>query len=250
MKDIWMNATFETNMKCESCYKKVESIFDNLSGVVKWESDLSHPNKLLKVAVTDETLTEEIINSLADVGIDAKLRRDSTNSNSTPFQLSKYKPLFLILVYVVGVSFLFEYAGNDWSWISFSRKFMGFFFFAFAFFKLLDVSKFADAFAMYDLLAMRSRIYGLAYPWVEVSLGIMFVTGTFLFAANLITITIMSFGLIGVMSAVRKKQSIQCACLGTVFDLPMSRITIIENSAMIICALVMLVNGFVVGLSV
>ena len=119
--------------------------------------------------------------------------------------------------------------------------FMGFFFLGFAFFKLLNISKFADAFSTYDIVAKRSRIYALAYPWIEVGLGLMFITGTWLLAANVITAAVMSVGLIGVISAVRKKQAIQCACLGTAFNLPMSVVTIIENSVMIAMAIAMLV---------
>ena len=58
--------------------------------------------------------------------------------------------------------------------------------------------------------------------------------------ANILTAVIMSVGLIGVIAAVRKKQTIQCACLGTAFNLPMSVVTIIENSVMLAMALAML----------
>lgn len=111
----------------------------------------------------------------------------------------------------------------------------------FAFFKLLDIPKFADAFATYDIIARRSRAYALAYPWIEVSLGLLFVTRTLPMAANIVTAVIMSIGLIGVVSAVRKKQAIQCACLGTAFNLPMSVVTIVENSVMIVMAIAMLI---------
>ena len=57
--------------------------------------------------------------------------------------------------------------------------------------------------------------------------------------ADVVTAIIMCIGLIGVLSAVQKKQAIQCACLGTEFNLPMSVVTIIENSVMIVMAIAM-----------
>ena len=127
-----------------------------------------------------------------------------------------------------------------WVWENFMRFFMGFFFLGFAFFKLLDVSKFADAFATYDIVAKRSRLYALLYPFLEFSLGMAFIMGWLPALVNTVTLVVMGVGLIGVIKAVRKRQVIQCACLGTVFNLPMSAVTIIENSTMILMALFML----------
>ncbi|MEZ6150337.1 MAG: hypothetical protein R3C09_09455 [Pirellulaceae bacterium] len=148
--------------------------------------------------------------------------------------------MFLVVSYVIGASALFELSHASWELSRFMNNFMGFFFLGFAFFKLLNIAKFADAFATYDIVARRSRAYALAYPWVELSLGLLFVTRTLPMLANILTAVIMSVGLIGVVAAVRKKQTIQCACLGTAFNLPMSVVTIIENSVMLAMALAML----------
>ncbi len=51
----------------------------------------------------------------------------------------------------------------------------------------------------------------------------------------------MGFSSIGVIRAVLDNKKIRCACLGTVFNLPMSTITIIEDLAMVIMALIMIV---------
>lgn len=117
---------------------------------------------------------------------------------------------------------------------------MGFFFLGFAFFKLLDISRFADAFATYDIVARRSRAYALAYPWLELTLGLLFVTRTTPVIANALTLGVMLVGLVGVVGAVRSGRKVQCACLGTAFNLPMSAITIFENTAMAGMAVLML----------
>ena len=118
--------------------------------------------------------------------------------------------------------------------------FMGYFFLGFAFFKLLNVSAFATAFATYDIVAKRSRAYALTYPFIELLLGAAFLSRMFPMVTNIVTAVVMSVGLVGVIQAVRNKQAIQCACLGTAFNLPMSVVTIIENSVMIAMSLAML----------
>lgn len=164
----------------------------------------------------------------------------SPSNNKPALSLATYKPLFLVVTYVIGGALLFEIRQETWEWTRMMSNFMGFFFLGFAFFKLLNIEKFADAFSTYDVIAKRSRVYALAYPWIEVGLGLLFVSQTWLFSANLVTAAIMSVGLVGVIAAVRKKQAIQCACLGTAFNLPMSTVTIIENSVMIAMAIGML----------
>ncbi|MSP57396.1 MAG: heavy-metal-associated domain-containing protein, partial [Flavobacteriaceae bacterium] len=42
-----------------------------------------------------------------------------------------------------------------------------------------------------------------------------------------------TIGLTGVLQSVLNKEKIQCACLGNMFNLPMSNITIIEDALMI-----------------
>ncbi|RYZ78221.1 MAG: heavy-metal-associated domain-containing protein, partial [Proteobacteria bacterium] len=44
----------------------------------------------------------------------------------------------------------------------------------------------------------------------------------------------------GVLQSVLNKRKIQCACLGAVFNLPMSTVTIIEDGLMIAMSAVML----------
>ncbi|MFT4875788.1 MAG: hypothetical protein ACI8S2_000517 [Bacteroidia bacterium] len=50
---------------------------------------------------------------------------------------------------------------------------------------------------------------------------------------------VMFVSLIGVIKSVVQKSEIQCACLGTVFNLPMSYVTIIEDGIMLAMALLM-----------
>jgi hypothetical protein len=120
-------------------------------------------------------------------------------------------------------------------------NFMAGFFLVFSFFKILDIPAFAKAYQSYDIIASKINWYGYIYPFIEFSLGISYLFFYDSVLTNLITAIIMFVGLIGVYRSVIQKTKIQCACLGTVFNLPMSYVTIIEDGVMLIMALFMLI---------
>ena len=114
------------------------------------------------------------------------------------------------------------------------------FFLVFSFFKLLNIKGFADSYAMYDLVAARWRTWGLIYPFVELTLGILYLTNSFPVYTNWITIVVLGVSTIGVIKSNLAKKKIQCACLGDVFNLPMSTVTIVEDVTMVAMATFML----------
>ncbi len=50
------------------------------------------------------------------------------------------------------------------------------FFIVFSFLKFLDLKGFARSYTMYDLLAKQWKVYGFIYPFLELGLGIMYLT--------------------------------------------------------------------------
>ena len=118
--------------------------------------------------------------------------------------------------------------------------FMGLFFIVFSFFKMLDLNGFLQSFKMYDPLAKRVSFYGRIYPFIETLLGLMFLMRYEINIALIITLVLLVITTIGVSKVLLQKQSIQCACLGTVLKLPMTEATLIENSIMIVMSILML----------
>jgi len=51
----------------------------------------------------------------------------------------------------------------------------------------------------------------------------------------------MTFSGLGVLNSMRQKRKIQCACLGTLFKLPLTNVTLVEDFGMAGMALVMMV---------
>lgn len=167
-------------------------------------------------------------------------------SDSMPMRMTEtpnFTPLILIIagIFILAGAKYFFMGGSGMR--DAMLDFMGMFFIVFGGFKLLDVKGFADAYATYDIVARKSRIYALAYPFIEVALGVAFLLRWNVRSVNWIAMIIMSIGSIGVAKAIAKKQKIQCACLGTKIKLPMTKITLIEDVTMALMALVMLTFG-------
>jgi len=118
--------------------------------------------------------------------------------------------------------------------------FMGLFFIVFSFFKFLDLKGFQQSFRMYDPLAKQLSLYGWVYPFLELALGLMFLMRIELNIALWATVVILGITTLGVTKALMGKNQIQCACLGSVLNLPMTEATFIENAIMIVMAAFML----------
>ena len=147
--------------------------------------------------------------------------------------LATYKPILLIFGYVTAIAIIVGIKQNTFYWMQAMNVFMAGFFLAFSFFKMLDLKGFADSYAMYDIVAKKIKAWGFIYPFVELALGFAYATGFQPFVTNIVTLLVMSISVVGVLQSVINKRKIQCACLGAVFNLPMSTVTIIEDVLMI-----------------
>ncbi|MES2485814.1 MAG: heavy metal-associated domain-containing protein [Bacteroidota bacterium] len=155
-----------------------------------------------------------------------------------------YKPILLIFGYITVVSGIAATWSGLFSGMVFMRIFMAGFFLVFSFFKMLNLKGFAESYAMYDVVAKKIPIWGYIYAFLELALGLAFALDFEPVFTNAFTAVLMSVSLVGVLQSVLSKKTIQCACLGAVFNLPMSTVTIIEDSLMIAMSLAMLAMYF------
>ncbi len=156
-------------------------------------------------------------------------------------KISVYYPIFLIAAYIAGVATINNIQLEGIHWPGWMQQFMAGFFLVFSAFKLLDIPGFAKGYSTYDLLAKRWYAYGYIYPFLELSLGILYLTSWLPIFTLYATIILMGFSSLGVINSLRKKQKFQCACLGTVLKVPLSSITLIEDLAMVVLAALTLV---------
>lgn len=167
---------------------------------------------------------------------------DHTMSDTTAVSwLETYKPILLIFAFITLISAIASFRNDVFHGMQFMNVFMACFFLVFSFFKFLNLKGFASSYAMYDIVAKKIPAYGFIYPFLELALGIAYLTSFNPVFTNWATIVIMGVSSVGVIESVINKKKIQCACLGAVFNLPMSTVTIIEDFLMVGMAVVMLV---------
>lgn len=233
---------FTTNLRCEGCISAIKPLLDAAPTIRSWSADVTSPDKVLTIEST-QPLTVAALNTLLQpAGYQAKSEvADAAPANSTPEAKASYYPLLLILLYLLGITAAIEWNAGRFDLERAMRQFMAGFFLVFSFFKLLNLTSFADAYSTYDVVAKRSRAYALAYPFIELALGLAYVMNLQPRLVNLITLIVMAISTIGVVQSLVSRKQIRCACLGTVFTLPMSVVTLVEDLLMVAMSAAMLV---------
>ena len=234
-----MIRTYTINgMTCEGCVAKVTYLLEQHSNISLAEIELK--NNTATLTVEKEIAIDELRRLF-----EAHPKYTITFSNSNEDKQNKrvfttYKPLLLIFLFIAATTAIVSIDNGKIDVMLWMQYFMAGFFIVFSFFKFLNLTGFAESYAMYDILAKRVKVYGLVYPFIELILGVAYLTGFEPTITYIATICIMGFSSIGVIQSVLDKKKIRCACLGAVFNLPMSMVTIIENLIMVLMALIML----------
>lgn len=222
-------------------------MFDAAPGVTRWAADVSTPDKVLTVegngVTTDKVdglLRQKGYKVVGELPSDApKPPMTDANADTPP---TSYFPLVLILLYLLGAVGLGEYALGGFDGMRAMRHFMAGFFLVFSFFKLLDVPAFALSYSSYDIVARRWLGYGYVYPFIELGLGAAYLANVQPVVTNAATLAVMGVSTVGVVQSLLARRKIRCACLGAVFNLPMSAVTLVEDVLMVGMAASMLVQ--------
>ena len=225
-----------SGMTCNGCKLSVEDKLSSLDGVDKAHVDLTkgeaivHSKNPISFSLISDSLPPKY-----------KVTRTVNSQNNETIKVSKIKqlkPLFIILGYIFIASILLNY--KTWNLSNAMLDFMGLFYIIFSFFKILDIKGFSMSFRMYDPFAKKAPIYAYIYPFIEVLLGIMFLTRFKVNIALILTVLVLGVTTIGVTQTLINNRDIKCACLGTTLNLPMTEATFIENALMIIMALILI----------
>jgi len=248
-----MNTTLTiTGMHCGACVKRLTDAFSTVPGVSSANVTLSPPQAHL---TTTDAVPLAALEAAARGAGNYTVREAPTTPALSPMpsplppepepKPSLY-PLVLIVSYIGGTVLLAGLARADWGvpdWHALMLDFMAGFFLVFSFFKLLDLRGFADAYQSYDILARRSRAYALAYPLLELALGVGYLLRWQLPLVHAATLLLMLVGSVGVLRAILDKRRIRCACLGTALNLPMTTVTLVEDLGMAAMAAAALLWG-------
>ena len=233
-----MTHTYQlTGMTCSSCEDKVKralELVDNITTV-----EVSKENNTATVTMNKHVAVADLQNAL-----DPKYKISAIEHNETIEQtrswFETYKPILLIFFYISLITVLIQTTNHHFDYMQAMQHFMAGFFLVFSFFKMLNLKGFAESYMMYDVLARKIPVWGYIYAFLEFGLGISYLLNFNPIFTNAVTFIVMTISIIGVLQSVLNKKKIQCACLGAVFNLPMSTVTIIEDGLMIIMSLIML----------
>lgn len=233
-----------SGMTCGSCVARVKSELLKLGDIESAEVQLASPQAVITMGKHIGTgVLQEAVHKAgkytiteADGGMKhVAASEDEAGENS-------YYPIFLIFGYITGITLLIQAAAGSFQWMQWMSHFMAGFFLVFSFFKLMSLRGFAEGYGSYDVVAKKLPVWGYIYPFVELALGIAFLTGFQPLLTNWITLVVMGISSIGVIQSLLNKSPFQCACLGTVIKLPLSKVTLFEDLLMVGMSIVMIIT--------
>jgi copper chaperone CopZ len=210
-------------MTCQGCASSVEEAIAQLPAV---ESVSANPKTGVVAFLQQSPVRPDEIKAVLPPKY-ALVDHPST----APSKAKQLFPLGLIFVFLIGGTTIMHFPIFETQAVL--PDFMGLFFVVFSFFKFLDLKGFQDSFRRYDPLAKSLPFYGWVYPFVELALGVLFLMRLEVQLALWLTLGILSITTLGVVKVLLSKQQIQCACLGSVLNLPMTEATLIENAVTI-----------------
>jgi cation transport ATPase len=238
-----MEVEYKVNgMTCGSCVAKVKESLEQIPEVIKADVHKATNTAALTMnsAVPIETLSRQLKATDAKYSISLDTSRSDPKDQANWFKT--YKPIIIVFSYISIITLLIQAINGSFDVNQWMRHFMAGFFLVFSFFKMLDLKGFSDSYRTYDILAKLWQPWGFVYAFIELGLGVSYLLNWNPLATNVVSFTVMTISIIGVLRSVFNKQKIQCACLGSVFDLPMSTVTIIEDALMILMSGYMIIN--------
>jgi copper chaperone CopZ len=233
-------------MSCAGCTRKISAALRSVAGVVSATTTLDPPEARLELSseVPADVLNEALARAGAYRLTETEERKPAASELAAESRQSLY-PLYLIVGYIAGAVGLIAFSRGDGSPAFVMSSFMAGFFLVFSFFKFLDLRGFSDAYRSYDLLARVLPGWGLAYPFIELALGVAYLLRISPVATNSVTLGLMLIGSLGVFRTLLDKRAIRCACLGTAIKLPMTTVTLVEDLGMAAMAAAMLVMHWI-----
>jgi cation transport ATPase len=227
-----------TGMTCGSCESKVKSALLSQHGITKVE--LSKTDNSATITM-DKHIQLSELQKVLDSKYQISNAQDNEIIEKNESWFTIYKPVLLIFIYIFSATALIEITSESINLSRWMRHFMSGFFLIFSFFKMLNLKGFKESYMMYDLIAKKFPAWGYIYAFTELLLGIAFLVNFNPIITNSVTFIVMTISILGVLQTVLNKKTIKCACLGSVFNLPMSTVTIIEDGLMIAMSLGMLI---------
>lgn len=99
--------------------------------------------------------------------------------------------------------------------------------------KIFNLTSFSAIFRKYDIVSKMIPSYSYIYPFIEIVLGIGFLTQVKVNLLHIFTLLLMGISIISVVLTLIAGESLRCGCLGSFFYIPLSYVTLAENVTML-----------------
>lgn len=232
-----------TGMTCNGCVATVKGRLEAVNGIESVEMQLASPQAVVHMHHHIPTADLQSAIGTGKYTITEATAAPTTSAfTETATEKKSYYPIFLIFGYIAGATLLAQMTTGSFNYMQWMSHFMAGFFMVFSFFKLLNIKGFVEGYSTYDIVARAIPAYGYVYPFIELALGIAYITGFNPIVTNAVTLVVMGISSIGVIRSLMQKRQFECACLGTIIQLPLSKVTLFEDLLMVAMSAVMLIS--------
>lgn len=222
-----------TGMTCDSCVATVTKRLSGQVGIDTVTVTLTPP----QVIVSGTEVSPDWLNSHLEGT--KFIVFDTTPKKRWLEKLRFYRPL--IVVASIAVIFaVIQTTLVGWSEHAFMQYLMAGYFIFFGALKIIGWRGFVASYRQYDDIAKLSRVYAVLYPLLEIGIGVAYYIGVQWLPFDLFVSLLMSQKAFSTLRTVRRGDLVQCACLGSFFSIPVTRVTVFEDVLMAVMALYMI----------
>ena len=138
-------------LHCGSCVAKVKNELLKIGDVTEAEVQLKSPQATISMSkhIPLNSLQQAINKAgeyiIAEAGTNDQAQLEEPVETKTWFEI--YKPLLLVFAFIMGIATITSWQNGAFHLMNWMANFMGGFFIAFSFFKLLDIRGFADSYS-------------------------------------------------------------------------------------------------------
>ncbi|WP_110187161.1 MauE/DoxX family redox-associated membrane protein [Pokkaliibacter plantistimulans] len=172
----------------------------------------------------------------------ATMTKPPVSPAASPARLQDGIPLLAVIMLTALAASAKQWAyPGPWEMLGWLHDFVGLLLLLMAMFKVFDLDNFVSNFTRFDFLGRHLRLYAYLYPALEVVLGIGLLSHYQPEIMYIATATLLSFSALGICDALIRGLDIGCPHLGRLLGVRLSLFTLLEEVAIALLALMMLV---------
>jgi len=155
------------------------------------------------------------------------------NDLSLKEKIISYLPVFYVYAFsfLVSLNIVFFFNLNLRSLFLY---FLGFFSLSFGVLKLINLKSYFESVTEYDFIVQKFNFYAYLIPVFEIFFGILFVMQKEFLIIEYLCIIFFTLNLVVIANALEKRRNFTCACMGGLFKIPLSYVSLLESLTMVI----------------